>query len=441
MAFIFFLLIVLLFVWIGKQQTELRKLRERLRPIIEVDYYVKSARETAEGLTREADLKCKQLNQEAEHAKKELEIIQEALALKAFDAHALEVGYNEPVYGFEDLPRYEAELIEIKKAQKAMLQLDGSEGISVAAAYAINPPGLGGLNSKQLKNILRLMIRAFNGESDSLIARANYRNIEAMKKRIQSSFDQINKLAIPWDCKIGEQYLANKQDELQLVYEYEEQKQREKQEQLLIREQIREEERAAREAEKARLQAEKDEEEYKKLLEKAKKEAASASEKDKYKLSKKIKELQQRIDEIEERKRAISQAMLTRSGYVYILSNVGSFGENIYKIGMTRRLDPMERVNELGDASVPFPFDVHALISTSDAPTLEAALHKHFGRRRINLENERKEFFRVSIDEIRSELEILKDQLGIKTALRLTLVAEAKQFRQSEAKRRYSKQT
>lgn len=441
MAFIFFLLIIFLFVWIGKQQTELRQLKERLRPIIEIDYYVRSARETAEDLTRKAELKCKQLNQEAQQAKKELEIIQEALALKAYDAHALEVGYNEPVYGFEDLPRYEAELIEIKKAQKIMLQLDGSEGISVAAAYAINPPELGGLNSKQLKNILRLMIRAFNGESDSLIARANYRNVETMKKRMQSSFDQINKLAIPWDCKIGENYLANRQNELQLVYEYEEQKQREKQEQLRIREQIREEERAAREAERAKLQAEKDEEEYKRLLEKAKKEAASASEKDKYNLSKKIKELQRRIDEIEERKRAISQAMLTRSGHVYILSNVGSFGENIYKIGMTRRLDPMERVNELGDASVPFPFDVHALISTSDAPTLEAALHKHFGRRRINLENERKEFFRVSIDEIRSELEILKDQLGIKTDLRLTLVAEAKQFRQSEAKRRYSRET
>jgi hypothetical protein len=129
--------------------------------------------------------------------------------------------------------------------------------------------------------------------------------------------------------------------------------------------------------------------------------------------------------------------MLTKTGHVYIISNVGSFGENIYKIGMTRRLEPMDRVKELGDASVPFPFDVHAMIRTSDAPSLENALHKHFERRRLNLENERKEFFRVSIDEIREELDQLKSNLGIDSELRLTLLADAKEYRMSEAKRKH----
>ena len=162
-----------------------------------------------------------------------------------------------------------------------------------------------------------------------------------------------------------------------------------------------------------------------------------ASEKDKAKLNSRIEELQNRIAEIEEKKRAISQAMLTKTGHVYIISNVGSFGENIFKIGMTRRLEPMDRVKELGDASVPFPFDVHAMIRTSDAPRLENALHDHFDYRRLNLENQRKEFFNVSIDEIKEELLGLKETLGIDSELRLTLLAEAKEYRMSQAKRKH----
>ena len=129
--------------------------------------------------------------------------------------------------------------------------------------------------------------------------------------------------------------------------------------------------------------------------------------------------------------------MLTKTGHVYIISNDGSFGENVYKIGMTRRLEPMDRVKELGDASVPFPFDVHAMIRTSDAPALENALHKHFDMRRLNLENQRKEIFHVSIDEIRQELDELKDRLGIESELRLTLLADAKEYRMSQAKRKH----
>ena len=98
--------------------------------------------------------------------------------------------------------------------------------------------------------------------------------------------------------------------------------------------------------------------------------------------------------------RAIARAQMTRSGHVYIISNIGSFGEQVFKIGMTRRLDPMDRVRELGDASVPFHFDVHSIIFSEDAPGLEAALHRMFNDRRINRVNERKEFFRITIDEI-----------------------------------------
>jgi actin-related protein len=259
-----------------------------------------------------------------------------------------------------------------------------------------------------------------------------------MEKRIRAGFDAINAITQKYDfCELNTRYLELRLEELQLVYEWEEAQQRKKEEQARIREQMREEERAAREAEKAQQQAEKEESKYQELLQKAEAEVLQASEKDKAKLSAKIMELQERIAEIEEKKTAISQAMLTKTGHVYIISNVGSFGENVYKIGMTRRLEPLDRVKELGDASVPFPFDVHAMIQTSDAPALENALHKHFDLRRLNLENQRKEFFHVSIDEIRQELDQLKDQLGIDSELRLTLLAEAKEYRMSQAKRKH----
>jgi hypothetical protein len=382
------------------------------------------------------------LRAEIESAQQGLTRINEELELASDAAFLVEVGYYEPRYEFEDLPSYEAELQRIREKQKALLREDGTgNNKSRAAAYATQDLSYNGSSAKgrsAQKKTLKLILRAFNGESDSFIARVNYRNVEAMEKRIRSAFDAINAITQKYDyCELSSHYLDLRVQELQLVYEWEEAKQREKEEQAKIREQMREEEKAAREAEKAQQQADKEESKYQELLQKAEQEVLQASEKDKAKLNSKIEELQQRIAEIEEKKRAISQAMLTKTGHVYIISNVGSFGENIYKIGMTRRLEPMDRVKELGDASVPFPFDVHAMIRTSDAPGLENALHKHFDMRRLNLENQRKEFFHVSIDEIRQELDQLKDQLGIDSELRLTLLAEAKEYRMSQAKRKH----
>ncbi|KYF67957.1 GIY-YIG nuclease family protein [Sorangium cellulosum] len=129
------------------------------------------------------------------------------------------------------------------------------------------------------------------------------------------------------------------------------------------------------------------------------------------------------------KERAISQAQMTRSGNVYVISNVGSFGEHVYKIGMTRRLQPMDRIKELGDASVPFEFDVHAMIKSDDAPALEGALHREFHHRRVNLVNERKEFFRIELDEFAITVQKLHGEIEF------ARIAEAKEYRQTLAKR------
>ena len=113
-----------------------------------------------------------------------------------------------------------------------------------------------------------------------------------------------------------------------------------------------------------------------------------------------------------------------KAGYVYIISNIGAFGENVYKIGMTRRLDPQDRVDELGDASVPFNFDVHAMIFSDDAPALEAALHRAFENRKLNMVNQRREFFNVTLDEIK---EVIKENFD--KTVEFIDVPDAEQYR------------
>ena len=130
----------------------------------------------------------------------------------------------------------------------------------------------------------------------------------------------------------------------------------------------------------------------------------------------------------------MSMAQQTRRGHVYIISNIGSFGENVYKIGMTRRLDPMDRVRELGDASVPFPFDVHAIIFCEDAPTLEAKLHRALEQKRVNLINPRKEFFNVSLEEIEN---LVHEN---DATIEFTKLAEARDYRESMAIKKQNRQ-
>lgn len=198
------------------------------------------------------------------------------------------------------------------------------------------------------------------------------------------------------------------------------------------RRRLREEAQALKELKREKEQAEKDAAKAKAAIEKNEAALAKAkNEEQTQKLLNQIEELKLALARAEERReRAQSMAQQTRCGYVYVISNIGSFGEGVYKIGMTRRVNPIDRVHELGDASVPFRFDVHAMIYTEDAPGLESALHRKFNDRRINLDNYKKEFFRVPLEEIRSEVE----RMGIFTTWVET--AKAEQWYDSERKRR-----
>jgi hypothetical protein len=203
-------------------------------------------------------------------------------------------------------------------------------------------------------------------------------------------------------------------------------KEKAREEQRAIREQIREEQKAKREIERAIKQAEREEELVNKAIAKIKQQFEEASEAERAKLEAQLNDLNVKLVEAEEKsKKAISLAQQTKKGHVYIISNVGSFGDDVYKIGLTRRLDPNERVRELGDASVPFPFDVHAVLASDDAPALETALHRRFVERQVNKVNKRKEFFRVTLTELRRAA----DELALETSW--TLSAEAAEYRQT----------
>jgi len=163
-------------------------------------------------------------------------------------------------------------------------------------------------------------------------------------------------------------------------------------------------------------------------LEQARLEVEQANSEERGKLQEKVATLEQRFAEYKEAtQRAISNAQKTKLGYVYIISNIGSFGDNVYKIGLTRRDRPEDRIDELGDSSVPFDFDVHALIKSEDAPKLETQLHRHFVEMQMNKVNYRREFFRVDLQHIREEIQ----KLGIEA--KWTMTAEATQYRETLA--------
>lgn len=313
----------------------------------------------------------------------------------------IEFGIYEPVYDFEKSDEYRVEQNRIIELQKTMISGD-------TAAICNTKWTVGDSEAKGravVNRYKKLMLRAFNGECDVLIAKVKWNNINQMKERMQKLFDAINKLGEGFNVYLSNQYLDLKRKELILEHEYQTKRQKEKEEMRAIQEELREEEKAKREFEQAQKEAEKEEANYQKALDKARKEMELATGEKHDKLQSQIERLEQELKEAQEKKeRALSMAQQTKRGHVYIISNIGSFGENVYKIGMTRRLEPTDRVKELGDASVPFQFDIHDMIYSDEAPTLENELHKAFTNKKVNMLNYRKEFFNVTLDEIEQKI-------------------------------------
>jgi Domain of unknown function (DUF4041)/T5orf172 domain len=274
---------------------------------------------------------------------------------------------------------------------------------------------------------IRFVTDAFNGKVDSILSRTRTSNHGKLDQEIKDAFSVVNHNGVAFrNARITDEYLAARLDELKWGAIAFALKEKEREEQRALREQMREEEKSRREFERAIRDAAKEEDALRQAMNKAQEQIAAASESQRAEFELKLSELQEKLRLAEEKnKRALSMAQQTRTGHVYVISNIGSFGQNVFKIGMTRRLEPNDRIRELGDASVPFEFDVHAMIFSEDAPGLEKSLHRHFLREQMNKVNPRKEFFKIGLKEIRDEL----DKLGV--VANWTMKAEAEDYRAS----------
>lgn len=381
------------------------------------------ATEYAQRIRMTAESRAKEIAGEAFEAKGKLKDYQAALEAIENKLNKYEGVYQVPPthmldelaeeFGFSKA----GAKLKLARERTKLMQRDG------AAATCGYPEGW------KRDHALKFVLGTFNGKVDTILSRVRPGNQARLSQEIKDAYALVNKDGEVYkNARIQEEYLDSRLEELKWAIAVQRIKEQKREEQRAIREQIREEQRAKKEIERAIKQAERDEEIANKAIENLRKQFEQASEAERVKLEAQLAELNVKLAEAEERgRRAISMAQQTRQGHVYIISNIGSFGENVYKIGLTRRLDPTERIRELGSASVPFPFDVHAMIASEDAPALETALHRRFLERQVNKMNNRKEFFKVKLTELRQVI----DQLGIEA--NWTLEAEATQYRETLA--------
>ena len=380
-----------------------KKISENLTKIAKIQNNIEKIKEVERDKKNEID----KLNLDIKKINKEIDSLTELE----------EVGMLELNYHYEDSKGFEQELEKIKIQQKQMFRWDDDAVVHVQWGDELENFELEGVvrhfdiewmwecnlnkRNKQRKNIDKLLIRAFNNECDNIITNVRYSNIQSSYSKIKKTFETMNKFTKMIGTELTENYLGLKLKELELRCGYVTMKQREKEEQQRIREQMKEEERVRKEIETEEKKVEKEEQHFMNELNKLQKRMKKENEETQTVLLKQIKELQSKLAEISEVKADLMNRRLNnKAGYVYIISNVGSFGENVYKIGTTRRLDPQIRVDELSNASVPFKFDVHAMIFSDDAFALENSLHQIFDNKRVNKVNKHKEFFTVTIDEI-----------------------------------------
>lgn len=332
-----------------------------------------------------------------------------------------EYGLYQPTYEFANSDLYSERLKAIRSDQKQCIK----NGTACLGNMNWTVNGSASKGKKMVQDMQKILLRAFNVECDDIVETVKISNVDRAKERIISTSQQISKLGSMMSISISQQYINLKIQELLLALDYQQKKQEEKERIRELKEQEREEKRVQKEIEEARKKLQKEKSHYQNALDALMKQIQSNGE------TPELLEKKNNLEaELEDTAKAIANVDYReanrKAGYVYIISNIGAFGQDVYKIGMTRRLEPMERIEELGDASVPFNFDVHALIFTEDAPALENALHTAFEAQKINKINRRREFFRVNLDEIKSVVRKNFDK-----TVEWIDVPEAEQYRQS----------
>jgi hypothetical protein len=440
----------------------------------ELNHMVEHANEQAARIIEKANINAKEIAAEAWDVKNNIKFYEDALG-----------AIQRRIYGYgEEWVIPSANLLDDLADEYSFEQAGQNLKFYRSNSKNLSKQGRGAYCDfhieEQSKIAVRFVTESFNGLVDGILAKVKHDNYGKLKKQIEDAFAVTNYNGKSFlATQITQEYLESRLLELEWGTKAHQLRIRDREEQKRAKALLREEQKAKREYENAMKAAQKEEELIQKAMDDAKKnleqkhledklryekelaelqrkretaeeneranvekamqdaqremEEALAREKEQYEGQ--LSELQQKWEEAEERnQRAKSMAQQTKKGHVYVISNIGSFGENIYKIGMTRRLDPMDRVKELGDASVPFEFDVHAIIFSDDAPTLETKLHHAFEEKRVNKINRRKEFFKTSLASIKE----LTDSEELDC--HWTIKAKAEQFKESLALEHQSEQ-
>lgn len=391
-------------------QKGIKNLEDR---IIELNRETEAYSNAAEATTRIDDLK-----KQEESLKKNVIELEEERLFQDF-------GLYKPMYSFATSEEYREQLCEVRRLQKEMIK-DKTAALC-ATDWLVNNSRAQG--KKMTNDNIKQIILTFNIECENVIDRVTFSNIESMKARISKAYDKLNHLNESNAITISNQYLEYKYQELALAYEYACKKQEEKDYIREQREIQRENAKVQKELEEEHRRIEKEQSHYEnvlhRLLEQIENEQNDARREI---LQEKVFAAKGELSDLEKALKDVDYRQANeRAGYVYIISNIGAFGDNIYKIGMTRRLNPQDRIDELGGASVPFRFDVHAFIFSTDAPKLETALHNAFADKRVNMMNNRKEFYHVTLKEIENVVKQNYDK-----TVDFNYIPSAQQYRESQ---------
>jgi hypothetical protein len=357
------------------------------------------------------------LLKQASDLRSEVLVLDEKLLLETFALY-------EPKFKLNASHEYKTRLDAVRDQQKALVKNGGAATGNMG--WVVN--GSQAEGRKLVNDMIKLVIRSFNNEADFCVDNVKFDNIELGEKRILKSFEACNRLGRIMDVRLSDQYLNLKLDELHLAHEFQVKKQEEKEEAKRAREELREQQKLEQEIRTARERIAKERKHFALALRdlKARLEG-TMGEAERVRVLEKIVELEAGQKTLDNEEKVIDyREKNAKAGYVYVISNIGAFGEGIYKIGMTRRLEPLDRIDELGDASVPFWFDVHAMVFSENAPALEAKLHERFAAGRLNKVNNRKEFFRADIAEIET---VIRDSYD--AAVEVVRESPAEQYRES----------
>ncbi len=412
-----------------KARAAAESVQERFASVLDIEAEARKARVAAERAQTDAasDLERTQAQIEALRSQyatglARYEELTKAVSSLEESLDSIDVGLYEPHFTYFDTEAYKNAIDDVRSRQKALIK--EGRACSCGKPWAVDGDRREG--ERMVKQNERLILRAFNAESEAAVANVSWNNLTVMTARIEKAFEALNKQGTVLDIRLSEEYKRARLEELRLTFEAAEKHNQEREEQRRQRAEQREEEKAQRELLREQERASEDEAMHQKALDKARRELQDAQASERAAMEARIHQLEADLASAQDRKqRAIAQAQLTKVGHVYIISNIGAFGEGVVKIGLTRRLDPEERVHELGDAAVPFPFDTHAMIYSENAVELESRLHKVFWEHRLNWANDRKEFFAVTLDDIEGQLE----KLGVPTPL--ARIPEAKEWRRT----------